>query len=115
MFEPPFEPKDMSDVEFAFPAHVVGVYLPEEKYIPHDFLRFKGGKWTHLADIWFAQGLKGEHPLKVRKEFDERKVVRHLGCCLKSFQPRHEHKIGGVGYLMSLWLDEDQPVPGYDK
>ena len=40
----------------------------------------------------------------MKEEFDKNEVWRHLKACMGSFQPAHEHKVAGVGYLMSLWL-----------
>ena len=33
-------------------------------------------------------------------------ALRHLGACLSSWEPKHEHKTAGVAYLMSLWFED---------
>ena len=43
----------------------------------------------------------------VNEYIDPEAVNRHTRACLRSFEPRHEHKIAGVAYLLSLWFRED--------
>jgi len=100
-FLPPYTPVKIRDVDLAFPAHVVGILLPKWEDMPEDFRR-NHSEWCHLANTWFACGL--DPVPAVKDEYDARDVWRHLKACMGSFELAHEHKIGGVGYLMSLWL-----------
>lgn len=105
-FLPPYNPVEISDVLLAFPAHVVGSLLPKWEDMPEEFRR-QNNEWTRMADKWFCCGL--DPVPEVKEGIDPKKVWRHLKACMGSFEPAHEHKIAGVGYLMSLWL---KPIKG---
>lgn len=99
------KPKVISDVELAFPAHIVGTYLPAWETIPSEF-RERGGPWCRIAQRMFSGDL--DIAVTVREGIDMQLAARHLGACLRSFEPKHEHKIAGVAYLMSLWFELDE-------
>lgn len=102
-FKPPFNPVEVTDLDLAFPAQVVGTLLPLWEDIPEEFQHHRG-YWTKLVDTWFALGLD-KHPA-TKDGIDPKTAWRHLAACMRSFQPKHEHKVAGVAYLMSLWLVE---------
>jgi hypothetical protein len=108
IFKPPFSPAAISALDMAFPAHVIGKYLPLWDDIPEEF-RKRGNKWTKLVDHWFALGLKNTPNTK--EGLDSISVWRHLKTCMGSREPKHEHKVAGVAYLMSLWLTDDKETP----
>jgi hypothetical protein len=114
------QPKEVSEVFAAFPANVIGEYLPEWDDIPEEFQ--KG--WNHsggpcsLASALFSGTyltgkvdkpvieLVGKKPsFAVKEGVDPSLVWPHLDACLRSFEPKHEHKIAGVGYLISQWIN----------
>lgn len=103
-------PKNPSNIEMAFPANV-GEYLPSEKEIPkEEFRDYHNNKWCKQASTWFFSGVDLE---KSTVEFadhitgtHQHNTFRHLQVCLGSYEPQHEHKIRGVGYLMSLWFKD---------
>jgi hypothetical protein len=92
-------PIKISDVELAFPADISKL-LPLYDSIPEEFK--DGNRWTQLADDLFAEG--GD-PGNTKPGIDKREAVRHLQACLGSFQPKHEHKIAGVAWLLSQWFE----------
>lgn len=98
-------PTDVDDVMLAFPAHVVGKYLPEYEDIPEEFKRGRT-KWNDVMSQWFFKGLPGETEFIPKKDIDGSKALRHLKACLGSYEPSHEHKEAGVAYLMSLWFED---------
>lgn len=108
---PPYNPVEISDVLLAFPAHVVGSLLPKWEDMPEEFRRERS-EWCTLVNDWFHCGLKDDKVPKVKPEFDEMLVWRHLKACMGSFEPAHEHKVAGVAYLMSLWM---QPIEGKEN
>ena len=92
-------PSPVTDIEMAFPAqHVVDRLLPPFEEIPEEFVRERN-KWCQLVSGWFFSGLK--HLPPVKPEFDLNEVTRHLSAVMASFAPKHEHKIAGVGYMIS--------------
>ncbi len=105
-------PQDVSDVLLAFPATVCGTLLPERDSLPDLYRKnwhLTSNHWCQIAEQWFYQGLT-DAEWKTKEGIDLNKALRHLQACLGSFEPKHEHKIGGVGYLMSLWF-EDVKLP----
>jgi hypothetical protein len=95
------EPKELSDVFVAFPADLdrEGL-LPSWDDIPKS-LKEAGNPWNQMAEKLFHEGGK----VSFKEGIDKRTAVRHLGACLKSFQPKHEHKIAGVAMLLSEWAE----------
>ena len=60
-------------------------------------------KWTRIASSLFFKG--GQLP-PTRDCISRRIAVGHIQTALASFQPKHQHKEAGVGYLLSLWCKE---------
>ena len=97
------EPQEVTDLDLAFPAYVMGSLLPNWGDIPAEYK--SGNRWAVLANHIFYKG--GEDvAIKVKEGVDRRKAKRHLMACLGSYQPNHEHKIAGVAWLMSQWFDD---------
>ncbi len=96
------KPKLISDIELAFPAHVIGKYLPVWETIPDEFRNYRS-PWCHHAQAAFSG--KFDAAFTLRDGVDIKLASRHLRACLSSYEPKHEHKIAGVAYLMSLWFE----------
>lgn len=102
------KPRVVDDVTLAFPACVIGTLLPPVDAIPKEF--FGQNKWTRLADMMFA----GTVPPTTTRYVERPEInytpdlyktaSRQWTACLCSFEPKHEHKIAGVAYLLSLFL-----------
>jgi len=101
------EPREVDEVTFAFPAGIIPDYLPEQQDIPehfHDTWARASNYWCDIANKWFAGQLPEDFDLYAKEGVDAMLAGRHVETILRSYQPRHEHKIAGVGYLMSLWF-----------
>ena len=92
--------ESITDVEMAFGTDRL---LPAWEDIPDDFKQ--GNDFTQIAcAIFFASQLP---PVSMvfKLGFDGKDVPAALNKCvcahLKSFHPKHEHKIAGVGFLMA--------------
>lgn len=91
----------ITDVEIAFGTTKL---LPPIDAVPAEFKR--GNDYTKLLDRLFAGQPAPEGEIVFREGFDDddapallnRVVMAHL----RSFEPEHEHKIAGLGYLISL-------------
>ena len=92
------QPVDVKDVDLAFPATVIGRFLPPESEIPAEF-RLIGKEWTAKANKLFCNG----GAVDLKPGTDPERAFRQLRACLGSFEPTYEHKELGVGYLLSLW------------
>lgn len=100
-------PQPVSNVMLAFPADVSDL-LPDYAGVPEEFKGYGGNPWVKLTEEWFYKGLDGD--LIAKDGVDATAAGRHIAACLGSFQPKHEHKIAGVAYLMSLWFERYEPA-----
>ncbi len=106
------KPTEAMGLDLAFPAHVIGKFLPPEDTIPEEF-KDTHNKWNALVSHFFLNGTKGAE-VAFKDGIDPSKALRHIFTCLRSFEPQHEHKEAGVAYLMSLWFD-DFNIDGQEK
>jgi len=108
---------EVSDVEAIFPANVVGSILPAKEDIPEEFhskWHYNSFKPCHTAEsIFFKGGMMEDYGYRLKKELEpqRRMVYRALQAALRSFEPSHEHKIVGVGYMISEWFEEIPDKP----
>ncbi|OGU23752.1 MAG: hypothetical protein A2580_17860 [Hydrogenophilales bacterium RIFOXYD1_FULL_62_11] len=89
--------QSITDIEMAFSTMRL---LPPLDEIPAEFIR--GNVYTSLVEkICFNQPLPSLDMALVDglKPEDLNRVIR---AHLQSFGPKHEHKIAGVGYMLSL-------------
>jgi hypothetical protein len=69
-------------------------------------------RYTRTAQLLFFRGGKLEDfGLRLKKEIDSAKAHRAIRALLSSFAPKHEIKIGTVGYALSQWCDVIGPEP----
>lgn len=98
-------PSKVTDVDIAFPARGDELTPPYES-IPKEFKRHSNA-WVQFVDHWFSLG----NPFSAFNVYgpvegvngDE--AIRHLKVVLGTFATKHEHKIAGAAYLMSLWFE----------
>lgn len=96
------KPQEVSDVELASLTKT-DKYLPPYQDIPEEF-NLSHNAWNEIVSIWFFMGLDPSI-LTAKPGINKQKALRHLTCCMRSWEPKHEHKIAGVAYLMSLWFE----------
>jgi hypothetical protein len=97
---------EVDDVTLAFPAHVIGTLLPKWDDLPDEF-KESSHRACRLAGIYFYEG--GIFPLP-KEGVDHEKASRVIRACLRSFEPKHEHKMGGVGYLLDQWYEVPEDI-----
>lgn len=85
-------------------------HLPPYDKIPDEFKpMFSDNINCRAASCWFFKGISSK-TLKIKPQF-EGKRAQALGAIksiLSSFEPKHEHKMAGVAYLISQWFDIDE-------
>lgn len=96
--------QEVTDAEMIFGAKVEHL-MPAYKDIPAEFKKVGASKWERVADRWFARGLKGVEFVH-KSNVDLTQALRHLTTIMNSYEPKHEHKIAAVAYLMSLWFED---------
>lgn len=90
----------ISDVEIAFGTTKL---LPPFDEVPESFKR--GNEYTRMLDCLFANVPLPDANVEFLEGFDDLDapalLARVVQAHLRSFQPSHEHKIAGIGYLLS--------------
>lgn len=89
--------ESITDADLAFSTVK---YLPPEVEIPEDF--FEGNIYTQLASSIFYGTKRPKGDLEMHEGFEIEPMVKCIRAHLGSFAPQHEHKISGVGYMISL-------------
>lgn len=74
--------------------------LPLVEDIPEDFIR--GNVYTSAVENLFSESFPPHLKLQYREGFDPKLAARAVQAHLQSWSPKHQHKIAGVGYLLSL-------------
>ena len=96
-------PVEVDDVNYAFPAHVIGKLIPEMGDLPEEF-RSQRHELCKIAQNAFFNGFGEFQPGTLKESIDPIKAHRHFSSVLRSYEPRHEHKIAAAGWLLSQWL-----------
>lgn len=92
----PEDAASITDVEVAFSTSRL---LPEWDAIPQEFVR--GNLYTALAEALHFDWPLPVAEVAMRDDFAPEAVNRVVRAHLRSFQPKHEHKIAGVGLMIS--------------
>ena len=101
------QPTVIDDVLFAFPGHLDRL-LPEWDDIPDDFKNPRN-EWCVFVHDWFFNGWPEDRDLFSREDVEPEMAYRHLPTILMSYEPKHEHKMAGVAWLMSRWYAALRP------
>lgn len=99
-------PTVIDDLTVAFGPRSIDELLPSYRDLPEEFQRERH-EGCRIAQGWFFEGLKRD--LTPRQGIDKPTALRHLKACLGSFEPKHEHKIAGCGYLLAKWFEIGAP------
>lgn len=91
-------------------------HLPRREDLPEEFQKrwsSDGQPYCRAVSSWFYSGAKSTPDgiiidgvtFKAKPGVDAGKALAAIKAVLGSFEPSHEHKIGGAGYLLSEWFD----------
>lgn len=97
------QPKDVTNGGIAFGLENIDEYLPTWDEIPDYFKN----NWIKpsVASQWFYEGLK-DAEFFPRQGMDRNKALQHVKAVLRSWEPKHERKMAGVEYLLSLFFEK---------
>lgn len=105
---------EITDAELAFGTIK---HLPKREDLPEEYQRnWHSDKQVYCRAVsnWFYKGarrlpdgieLQDGHKFAVRPGVDADKALRAISAALKSWDCKHEHKIGGCGWLLSQWFE----------
>jgi hypothetical protein len=94
---------EIDDVTLAFPARALD-WMPEMEDIPVEFVE-ETTEWSKIAHAWFYDGLSPETEFHAKEGVDAQAAFRAASATLRSFAPKHEHKMAAVAYMLSQWFD----------
>lgn len=95
-------PQQIDDVLYAFPARVLHL-MPAYEDIEDDLKRLSD-PWHEIATHWMFHGLPPESTFAPKDGIDPRLALRHAHTILKSYEPKVEHKLAGVAWLLHHWF-----------
>ena len=79
--------------------------LPTRDEIPKEFFEHED-PWRNIAADWFFEGgTLNSLGLTIKPGVDKQAAVSTLQTLLESRAFEHNHKMAGVGYLISQWFD----------
>lgn len=84
-------------------------HLPAWDDIPEEFRKrwHQGNAYCDFISQWFYSGLGPEDLARLtpREGVDRTKALAAVKAIIGSFEPQHEHKTAGAGYLLSEWFE----------
>lgn len=80
-------------------------HLPIYRELPEEFRRMHSPFCDAASGLFFNGGKLSDYDLRVKEGIDRRRAIRLLQALLGSYGRPHEHKIGGVGFLLSQWCE----------
>lgn len=92
----PADLESVTDLELAFSTVR---FLPKWEDIPLEFRH--GNIYTKLAEAIFYDRSLPDGQIDMKPGFKPESLSRAVRAHLKSFSPKHEHKVAGVGFLIS--------------
>ena len=95
-------PQKLTDIEIAFSTDVSQL-MPKYEEIPKEF-KNDHNPWVEMVHEWFYDGLQ-KSKFAAKPGIDSSTAFRHLEAVMRSFDPKHEHKIAAVAFLMAQWFD----------
>lgn len=98
---------EISDVMLAFPADVMDL-LPAKEDIPEDDWYSRTPESQMMQQLFFKGGSFPDFGYVPKPGVDLKKVYRVFRAILGSFQPKHEHKIGGCAVLVREWFNKEK-------
>lgn len=93
----PDDLKHITDIEIAFGTTK---FLPPPAEIPPSF--YRGNLYTRVVDAMFANAKVPDAPIQLNEGVDPNLLYRCVSAHLRSWEPKHEDKIAGIGYMISL-------------
>lgn len=108
------EPVPFPVPDFDGPTVVFGAppsaYLTREQ-LPDGFYSGRGRHCEVASNLFFRGGKLADHGLQFKPGIDRAKAAAAIRGLLSSFAPKHEIKIGTVGYALSQWCEDYTPEP----
>ncbi len=100
---------NFSDVEVAFGAPATA-YLTREQ-MGDEFYGDRNEFTRHVNGLFFKGGSVLPDGRRWKAGINAKKAGRAVAALLRSFEPKHEIKVGTVGYALSQWTEAKVSTP----
>lgn len=104
---PAFPVPEVDGLEVAWGAHGSRYLRPEQ--IPADFWNGRHSMCDVASKLFFRGGKLADHNLRFKPGINERDAMAALHALFRSFEPKHEQKIGTIGIALANWCE---PIEG---
>jgi hypothetical protein len=91
-------------------------HMPKYESLPEEY-RNMSAPACHAVSMWFFKGAE-QHDGGIeidgkayvaKRGVDVSKALAAIKSVLCSFEPKHEHKIAGCGFMLSEWFEPEPP------
>ena len=101
--------REIPEVTDADVAYGCVKHMPKMDEIPKEYQSMMGTtKWHRAQSDWFYKGISMDS-LVVKPGVDKVRATRAIQAIQCSWEPKHEHKVSAVAYLLSEWFDDYLP------
>jgi hypothetical protein len=98
------QPQEVNDIDIAFGGDIKKL-MPAWDALPEHYRDMNSHRPSFkCAMTWFYSGLKGAKAVP-REGVDPKLAFRHISACLGSWEPKQEHKLGGVAFLLDHFFE----------
>ncbi len=97
------EPSEVTDLDMAFGGKAMDLMPPYNQELRDWSRTQEAAPYLDFQSTWFALGLEPDTELYFNEGIDGNKALRHLKAIQGSFEPKHEHKMAGVAWLLHRW------------
>ena len=107
-----FAVPELDRVQEAFPADALK-WMPAWEDLPAKYRDMWGPMESlRIVNTWFYSGLADDVAFHPREGVDAEAAYRVVAATLRSFAPKHEHKIAACAYMIDQWFEK---VEGWKK
>ena len=93
---------EVTDLDCAFPTRYREL-LPKWEDLTPDEKHMRGPFCDAVSSLFYSGGKLEDQGIRIKDGIDAKKVYRYLRATMGDFGPSHEHKIGGIGHMLSQW------------
>jgi hypothetical protein len=102
---PEWKPRPATSADLAFGPSKISDFLPSMKEIPERFKRHYDPFVELASKIFFLGG--SVQSWQTKPGIDKAQALNHFRAVLGSFEPKHEHKAAGCGYMLASWFEPE--------
>jgi hypothetical protein len=94
-------PPKLDDADVVFGG---ALYMPRMEDLPEEYRCERADACRVAEHLFFKGGRLSDYGYLCREDVDFGDALRAIKAVLGSFQPKHEHKIATVGWMIDKWF-----------